>query len=207
MVTLLQVPMTPAGVAQRKGGEQDQRHHKDGAGDVVDMPAAQERYPDLGPEEEPQKEPGEREELDEGAEPQTMDSRQQHQSDDQQVDPIHRCEGSERCPQKCGPHRYCRRAVLPRPVFHHWRVRRRSGGLYLILGAVAITASGCVFSGHPGSTKARASWVSPTAPPWRWVSRLPAGRASWGRCRVPRIGAAGPSVPPGPMPPPRAAPR
>jgi photosystem II stability/assembly factor-like uncharacterized protein len=38
-------------------------------------------------------------------------------------------------------------------VFHHRRVRRRSGGLYLILGAVAITASGCVFSGHPGPTK------------------------------------------------------
>jgi photosystem II stability/assembly factor-like uncharacterized protein len=39
-------------------------------------------------------------------------------------------------------------------VFHRRRVRRRSGGLLLILGAVAITSSGCVFSGHPGPTKA-----------------------------------------------------
>ena len=43
--------------------------------------------------------------------------------------------------------------VLPRPVFHHRRVWRRSGGLILILAAVALTASGCVLSGHPGSKK------------------------------------------------------
>lgn len=38
-------------------------------------------------------------------------------------------------------------------MFHHRRVWRRSGGLFLILAAVALTASGCVFSGHPGSKK------------------------------------------------------
>jgi photosystem II stability/assembly factor-like uncharacterized protein len=37
-------------------------------------------------------------------------------------------------------------------VFHHRRVWRRSGGLTLILGAVAFIASGCVLSGHPGSS-------------------------------------------------------
>jgi hypothetical protein len=38
-------------------------------------------------------------------------------------------------------------------VFQHWRVRRRRGGLFLVLVAVAITASSCALSGHPGSTK------------------------------------------------------
>jgi len=38
-------------------------------------------------------------------------------------------------------------------VFHHWRVWRRSGGLFLILAAVALTASGCALSGHPGAKK------------------------------------------------------
>jgi hypothetical protein len=38
-------------------------------------------------------------------------------------------------------------------VFQHWRVRRRSGGPFLVLVAVAITASSCALSGHPGSTK------------------------------------------------------
>jgi photosystem II stability/assembly factor-like uncharacterized protein len=51
------------------------------------------------------------------------------------------------------PHRYSRRAVLPRPVLRHWRVRRRSGGQSLVLAALAIAASGCALSGHPGSTK------------------------------------------------------
>jgi hypothetical protein len=38
-------------------------------------------------------------------------------------------------------------------VFHHWRVWRRSGGLFLIVAAVALTASGCALSGHPGAKK------------------------------------------------------
>jgi hypothetical protein len=38
-------------------------------------------------------------------------------------------------------------------VFHHWRVWRRSGGLFLILAAVALTASGCALSGHPAAKK------------------------------------------------------
>jgi len=38
-------------------------------------------------------------------------------------------------------------------VFQHWRVRRRIGGPLLVLGAVAVIASGCALSGHPGSTK------------------------------------------------------
>jgi photosystem II stability/assembly factor-like uncharacterized protein len=39
-------------------------------------------------------------------------------------------------------------------VFQLRRVRRRSGGLFLILVAFAITASGCALSGHPGPPKA-----------------------------------------------------
>jgi hypothetical protein len=146
-------PDDAAGVPKRKGGEEDQRHHEDGASDIVRVSAAEERHPDFGPEIETQNEAGEGQELDQGAEPQPMDSRQQHQPDDQQVDPIHRCEGSQRCPEKYGPHSYCHRSVPPRPVFRHRRVRRRSGGLFLILGAVAITSSACAFSGHPGPTK------------------------------------------------------
>ena len=38
-------------------------------------------------------------------------------------------------------------------MFQHWRVRRRSGGLFLVLVAIAITASSCALSGHPGSAK------------------------------------------------------
>jgi hypothetical protein len=38
-------------------------------------------------------------------------------------------------------------------VFHHRRIWRRSGGLFLILAAVALTASGCALSGHPGAKK------------------------------------------------------
>jgi photosystem II stability/assembly factor-like uncharacterized protein len=38
-------------------------------------------------------------------------------------------------------------------VFQQRRVRRRSGGLFLILVAFAVTASGCALSGHPGSPK------------------------------------------------------
>ena len=93
------------------------------------------------------------EELDEGAEPEAVDGRQQHQPDDQQIDPVHRCEGSERCPGKCTPHRYCRRAVLPPSVSRHWRIPRRSGGLSLVVAAVVVTASGCGLSGHPRSSK------------------------------------------------------
>ncbi len=51
------------------------------------------------------------------------------------------------------PHRYSRRAVLPRPVFRRWRVRRRSGGLCLVLAVVAIAVSGCAHSGRPDSTE------------------------------------------------------
>ena len=58
------------------------------------VPAAEQRHPDDGPEQEPEEEPAEGEELDEGPEPQPVDGGQQHQPDDQQVDPIHRCEGS-----------------------------------------------------------------------------------------------------------------
>jgi photosystem II stability/assembly factor-like uncharacterized protein len=38
-------------------------------------------------------------------------------------------------------------------VFQHRRVRRRTGGLCLVVAAVAATASGCALTGHPGSTK------------------------------------------------------
>ena len=41
----------------------------------------------------------------------------------------------------------------PRPVCHQWRVRRRSGGVGLVLAAIAITASSCALTGHPGSNK------------------------------------------------------
>jgi len=38
-------------------------------------------------------------------------------------------------------------------VFQQRRLRRRSGGQFLILVAVAVTASSCALSGHPGSPK------------------------------------------------------
>ena len=38
-------------------------------------------------------------------------------------------------------------------MFQQRRVRRRSGGLFLILVAIAVTGSSCALSGHPGSPK------------------------------------------------------
>ena len=91
---------------------------------------------------------------------------------------------AERCTGKCAPHRYSRRAVLPRPVFHHRRVRRRSGGLCLLLAAVAITASGCALSGHPGSTKVARVLGEAKGTPLAVGQPAPSGTGELGRCLV-----------------------
>ena len=58
----------PPGIAERTGGQQDEPHHDDGAGDVA-MSSAEKRYPDHGPEQEPDEESAESEDLDQGTEP------------------------------------------------------------------------------------------------------------------------------------------
>ena len=200
-VTLLQVPRTRPAEPSTQAVKQDERDDDDGAGDVA-VPPLEQRHPDDGPEQEAEKEPAEGEDLDDGPEPQPVDGGQQHQPDDQQVDPIHRCEGIERCTGKCTPHRYSRRAVLPRSVFRHWRVRRRSGGLSLVLAAVAITASGCSLSGHPGSTKVARVLGEPKGTPLAVGQPAPSGTGELGAvsCATVRrcwaVGVAGPNPAP-----------
>ena len=87
---------------------------------------------------------------------------------------------SNGAPGECAPHRYCRRAVLPRSVSRHRRVRRRSGGLSLVLAAVAVTASGCALSGHPGSTKAPRVLGEPKGTPLAVGQPAPSGTGELG---------------------------
>jgi photosystem II stability/assembly factor-like uncharacterized protein len=87
-------------------------------------------------------------------------------------------------------------------VFQHWRVRRRRGGLLLVLGAVAITASACSLSGHPGSTKVAHVLGEATGTPLAVGQPAPSGTGQLGAvsCATVRrcwaVGVAGPNPAP-----------
>jgi photosystem II stability/assembly factor-like uncharacterized protein len=87
-------------------------------------------------------------------------------------------------------------------VFRHWRVRRRNGGLALILAAVAVTASGCALSGHPGSTKVARVLGEPRGMPLAVGQPAPGGTGDLGAvsCATARrcwaVGVAGPDPAP-----------
>ena len=57
----------------------------------------QRRHPHQGAEQKPQPEAAEGQDLDQGTESEPLNCREQHQPDDQQIDPVHGSEGSQRC--------------------------------------------------------------------------------------------------------------
>ncbi len=112
------------------------------------------------------------------------------------------CEGSERCSEKEGPHRYCRLAVHSRSVPRHRRSRRHGAGLSLLLAAVALTGSGCALGGHPGAPPPPHVLGEPKATPLAVGQPAPAGTGELGavscanarRCWA--VGVAGPNPAP-----------
>jgi photosystem II stability/assembly factor-like uncharacterized protein len=87
-------------------------------------------------------------------------------------------------------------------VFPQRRVRRSSGGLFLILVALAITASGCALSGHPGSPKVPRVLGQGTGTPLAVGQPAPSGTGDLGAvsCATVRrcwaVGIAGPNPAP-----------
>jgi hypothetical protein len=87
-------------------------------------------------------------------------------------------------------------------VFHHWRVWRRSGGLFLIFAAVALTASGCALSGHPGTKKTARVLGEAKGTPLAVGQPAPSGTSDLGAlsCATARrcwaVGVAGPNPAP-----------
>ena len=87
-------------------------------------------------------------------------------------------------------------------MFQQRRVRRRSGGLFLILVAFAITASGCALSGHPGSPKVARVLGQATGTPLAVGQPAPSGTGDLGAvsCATVRrcwaVGIAGPNPAP-----------
>jgi len=86
----------PAQGAEHGGRHQDQPHDDYRAGQAV-MGGVQRGHPDQGAQQEPQPEPAEGEDLHQGAEPQAVHAGEQHQPDEEEIDPVHSSEGSQRC--------------------------------------------------------------------------------------------------------------
>ena len=85
-----------------------------------------------------------------------MDCRDQHQPDEQQIDPVHRSEGSQQCTENPAAHHYCPPPVPCKPSRRPWRARLaggcRGGVVLLTLGiatAACTTTSSPTGSGVP----------------------------------------------------------
>ena len=77
--------------------------------------------------------------------------------------------------QKRCPHRYSRPSVPLRSVPRHRRVQRRSGGVTLLLAAVAVTGSSCALTGHSGAPPAPRVLGEPRGTPLMVGQPAPAG--------------------------------
>src|ERR1700693_5411762 len=104
--------------------------------------------------------------------------------------------------QKRCPHRYSRPFVPPRSVPRHRRVQRRSGGLSLLIAAVAVTGSSCGLTGHSGTSPAPRVLGEPRGTPLTVGQPAPGGTgelsavscANARRCWA--VGVAGPNPAP-----------
>jgi photosystem II stability/assembly factor-like uncharacterized protein len=112
------------------------------------------------------------------------------------------CEGSERCPEKDAPRRYCRHVVFLRSVPRHRRSPRHGGGFSLLLVAVTLMGSGCTLSGHPAVPPSPQVLGEPKVTPLAVGQPAPAGTGELGavscanarRCWA--VGVAGPNPAP-----------
>ena len=146
------IAVAPKGAAEdRQGSRGDEDGGDRDARTFVGMVDERQRaHPHHGPEQQPQPEAGEGQKLDEGAEPEPVDRGQQHQHDDQHIDPIHGSEGSQRCTEILRTRRYSRCEVPSTPL-RRFRRARRPGGRHrvAVLVTLGLTAAACTTTTPP----------------------------------------------------------
>ena len=168
-----------AEVAEPAGRGHHQRDDDDGTGRAF-MRRLEQVRPDQDAEPQAQPETAEGQDLDQRAETEPVDRGEHYQPDDQQVDPVHRCERRQRCPRKRVRHHYCQSAVVPCSVLRHWGARRSGLRLAALLAAVALAATGCTANANSGSARTPHILGAPKGTPLVLGQPAPAGTGELG---------------------------